>query len=119
MLRKELGPAVCDSVTNALKEIQTYNATRRYIVEVPWNYTTNKEATMKDILLQLQDIIIEKDKKPPLKRKTNLKSKIADTRWSCTSSSILPYILTIVTIGICDNVAPPSNFQFSMFVHVF
>jgi hypothetical protein len=53
MLRKELGPAVCDSVTNALKEIQTYNATGRYIVEVPWNYTTNKEATMKDILLQL------------------------------------------------------------------
>jgi hypothetical protein len=59
MLWKELGPAVCDSVTNALKE-----------VEVPWNYTTNKEATMKDILLQLQDIIIERDKKPPPKRKT-------------------------------------------------
>jgi hypothetical protein len=42
MLWKELGPAVCDSVTNALKEIQTYNATGRYIVEVPWNYTTDK-----------------------------------------------------------------------------
>jgi hypothetical protein len=70
MLWKELGPAVCDSVTNALKEIQTYNATGRYIVEVPWNYTTNKEATIKDNLLQLQDIIIERDKKPPPKRKT-------------------------------------------------
>jgi hypothetical protein len=33
-------------------------------------YTTNKEATMKEILLQLQDIIIERDKKPPPKRKT-------------------------------------------------
>jgi hypothetical protein len=59
---EELGPAVCDSVTNALKEIQTYNATGRY--------TTNKEATMKDILLQLQDIIIKRDKKPKPKRKT-------------------------------------------------
>ncbi len=55
MLWKELGPAVCDSVTNALKEIQTYNATGRYIVEVLWNYTRNKEAAMKDILLQLHN----------------------------------------------------------------
>ncbi len=61
---------LCDSVTNALKEIQTYNATGRYIVEVPWNYRTDKEATIKDNLLQLQDIIIERDKKPPPKRKT-------------------------------------------------
>jgi hypothetical protein len=35
----------------------TYNPSERYIVEVPWNYITDKEATMKDIVLQLGEII--------------------------------------------------------------
>jgi hypothetical protein len=70
-LRKEFGAAVCDSVTTALKEIMTYNPSGRYIVEVPWNYVTNQEATMKDIVVQLGEIIRQKDTmKGPAKRKT-------------------------------------------------
>jgi hypothetical protein len=44
-------------VTNVLKEIMTYNPSERYIVEVPWNYIIDKEATMKDIVLQQREII--------------------------------------------------------------
>ncbi len=56
-LHKEFGSKVCDILTDAWKEIMTYNPSERYIVEVPWNYITDKEATMKDIVLQLGEII--------------------------------------------------------------
>jgi hypothetical protein len=56
-LREEFGSKFCDIVTNALKEIMTYNPYEKYIVEVPWNYIIDKEATMKDIVLQLGEII--------------------------------------------------------------
>jgi len=49
-LREEYGEEVCESVTDALKEIMIYNPSGRCVVEVPWNYITNKEATMKDIV---------------------------------------------------------------------
>jgi hypothetical protein len=42
-LHEEFGSKFCDIVTNALKEIMTYNPSEKYIVEVPWNYITNKE----------------------------------------------------------------------------
>ncbi len=56
-LHEEFGSKVCDIVTNVLKEIMTYNPSERYIVEVPWNYIIDKEATMKDIVLQQREII--------------------------------------------------------------
>jgi hypothetical protein len=44
----------------------TYNPSERYKVEVPWNYIIDKEATMKDIVLQLGEIIKwEGNKKNP------------------------------------------------------
>ncbi len=49
-LSEEYGEEVCESGTDALKEIMIYNPSGRYVVEVPWNYITNKETTMKDIV---------------------------------------------------------------------
>jgi hypothetical protein len=56
-LCEEYGDEVCESVTDALKETMIYDLSGRYIVEVPWNYITNKEATMKDIVQQLGEMI--------------------------------------------------------------
>ncbi len=72
-LCEDYGAEVCASNTDALKEIMTYNPSGRFIVEVPGNYITNKEATMKDIALQLGELIKQNDSpiKAPAKRRRN------------------------------------------------
>jgi hypothetical protein len=72
-LCEDYGAEVCASITDALKKIMTYNPSGRYIVEIPWNYITNKEATMKDIVLQLGELIKQNDSpiKTPAKRRRN------------------------------------------------
>jgi hypothetical protein len=56
-LHGEYGEEFCESVTDALKEIMIYNPSGRYVVEVPSNYISTKEATMKDIVQQLGEMI--------------------------------------------------------------
>jgi hypothetical protein len=52
-VQRKYGAKVCESITVALKEIMTYNPSGRHVVEVPWNYSSNTEATMKDIVLRI------------------------------------------------------------------
>jgi hypothetical protein len=70
-VKRKYGAMVCESITDALKEIITYNPSGRHVIEVPWNYSSNKEATMKDIMLQLGEMIKQNDSIEAPTRKRN------------------------------------------------
>jgi len=46
MLRKKYGPVVANAVGAAALEIETWNPSGRYIVQMPWDFKANKRATL-------------------------------------------------------------------------
>jgi len=73
-VQRKYGTKVCESITDALKEIMTYNPSGRHVVGVPWNYSINKEATMKYIVLQLGEVIKQNNSIKAPTRKRNAPS---------------------------------------------
>lgn len=62
-LKKELGEEVHNAVTAALKEINEYNPSGRYITSEVWNYSQGRKATLQegvDFLLKLWKTRVER-----------------------------------------------------------
>jgi len=45
-LRKKYGPVVANAVGAAALEIETWNPSGRYIVQMPWDFKANKKASL-------------------------------------------------------------------------
>lgn len=52
-LKNELGDEVYAAVTTALKEVNEYNPSGRYIVPELWNFKEGKKATLKEGVLHI------------------------------------------------------------------
>lgn len=67
-LKKELGEDVYEAVTAALREVNEYNPSGRYITSEVWNYKVGRKATLQegvDYLLELWKNRMEKGLCPP------------------------------------------------------
>ncbi|XP_042012539.1 factor of DNA methylation 1-like [Salvia splendens] len=49
-LKEEWGDEVYEAVGTALKEIEAYNASGRYVVQELWNFKENRKATLKEVI---------------------------------------------------------------------
>lgn len=49
-LKQEWGEAVYEAVVVALKELNEYNPSGRYVVTELWNFKENRKATQKEII---------------------------------------------------------------------
>ena len=56
-LKDELGEAVMNTVVTAFLEIEEYNASGRYPVNVAWDFLKNRRVTLKDLLLHLKELL--------------------------------------------------------------
>ena len=50
MLNQELGMEAVKAVVTALKEINEYNASGRYVVKELWNFKEGRKASMKEVV---------------------------------------------------------------------
>lgn len=49
-LKQEWGEAVYEAVVVALKELNEYNPSGRYVVTELWNFKENRKATQKEVI---------------------------------------------------------------------
>ncbi|KAK9274866.1 hypothetical protein L1049_022120 [Liquidambar formosana] len=62
-LRKEWGKEVYVAVVTALKEMNEYNPSGRYVVPELWNFKQERKATLKEVIAYILDKISKKRKK--------------------------------------------------------
>ena len=63
-LKQEWGDEIHSAVVTALKELNEYNASGRYIIKELWNFKEKRKATLKEVISYIVDNHIK-----PLKRK--------------------------------------------------
>jgi hypothetical protein len=56
-LKDELGEKVCKTVIDALFELEEYNSSGQYPVEVLWDSQKKKKMVMSDLILYLKDLL--------------------------------------------------------------
>jgi len=56
-LKGDLGAEVLQTVSTALFEIEEYNASGRYPINVAWNFQKNERVQLKDLLLYLKELL--------------------------------------------------------------
>ncbi|KAF5187175.1 Factor of dna methylation [Thalictrum thalictroides] len=49
-VRQELGDEVCEAIITALKEMNEFNPSGRYIVPELWNFKEQRKATLKEVI---------------------------------------------------------------------
>lgn len=49
-LKLEWGDEIYNSITSALKDLDEYNASGRYVVQELWNLKENRKATLKEVI---------------------------------------------------------------------
>lgn len=49
-LKQEWGEEIYEAVVTALKEVNEYNASGRYIVSELWNFKENRKASLKEVI---------------------------------------------------------------------
>jgi len=67
-LKKDLGVSVVQTVTTAFMEVEEYNASGRYPVNVAWDFQKNRRVLLKDLLLFLKGLLDAKGKTGKAKR---------------------------------------------------
>lgn len=67
-LKKDLGVSVVQTVTTAFMEVEEYNASGRYPVNVAWDFQKNRRVHLKDLLLFLKGLLDAKGKTGKAKR---------------------------------------------------
>ncbi len=56
-LKNELGEKVCKTVTDALFELEEYNSSGRYPIEVLWDSRKKKKIVVSNLFLYLKDLL--------------------------------------------------------------
>lgn len=56
-LKKNYGDDVDNSVITGLMELEEYNASGRYPIAVPWNFEASRQASLKEVVAYLGDVI--------------------------------------------------------------
>jgi hypothetical protein len=56
-LKNDLGYKVMETVTTAILEVEEYNASGRYPVQVAWDFRTDQRVLLKDLLHFLKDLL--------------------------------------------------------------
>lgn len=68
-LKQELGAEVLQTVATAFFEIEEYNASGRYPMNVAWNFEKNERVQLKDLLLYLEGLLDAAGKQGKAKKK--------------------------------------------------
>lgn len=67
-LKEDLGEEVMNTVATAFLEIEEYNASGRYPVNVAWDFLKKQRVTLKDLLLHLKELLDSGAPPKPKKR---------------------------------------------------
>uniref|UniRef100_A0A7I4CCJ2 Factor of DNA methylation 1-5/IDN2 domain-containing protein n=1 Tax=Physcomitrium patens TaxID=3218 RepID=A0A7I4CCJ2_PHYPA len=68
-LKMKLGMEVLQTVTTAVMEMEEYNASGRFVVEVAWDFRKNQRVLLKDVLLHFKELLESKRWKFGAKKK--------------------------------------------------
>ena len=73
-LRKKYGPLVANAVGVAALEIETWNSSGRYPLQMPWDFRADQKASMSQIFQLLVNVLQEKEQEIKEKDKRLIKA---------------------------------------------